>query len=368
MHAYALDEVQRGGERYVDDLAWYLHGAGHEVELIAGTAGPSRTAAVDGVRQRRLHHRDGRVVRRFGLQPPDSIGPNAFATLVRRRFDVVHGFTESAALAARLAGQRTVFTTLGLRDRGAFEGKGRDWTAFRAAVRSAHATTAVSQAAAHRVTELTGQPAVALPAGVRLDRFPVAPEPRTGPPRVLFASDRSERRKGLRVLLAAMDRVLDRHPDARLVLAAPGDDPAAFDGLPGDGARVRAAVDDLGPDVALPELYRGATVTALPSSHEALGLVLVESLASGTPVVACTGGGPAEVVSTPDVGRLAPFGEAGALAFALLETIELARLPGTPARCAGHAARWDWATRIGPDHEALYRRVAGAARWTASRS
>ena len=359
MHAYALDEVQRGGERYLDDLAWYLDRAGHDVELVAGTSGASRTVELDGIRQRRLRHRDGRVVRRFGLQPPDSIGPSAYATLLRHRFDVVHGFTESAALAARFAGQRTVFTTLGLRDRGAFDGKRRDWVAFRTAVRLAHATTAVSQAAANRVTDLTGRPAVALPAGVRRDRFPIEPAPRTGPPRLLFASDRSERRKGLRVLLAAMDRVLDRHPDARLVLAAPGPDPRA--------------VDDLGPDVALPELYRAASVTVLPSSHEALGLVLVESLASGTPVVACPGGGPAEVVSTPDVGRLAPFGDAGALAFALLETIELAGRPGTAERCAAHAERWDWTTRVGPEHEALYEQVVAgtvgsAARWTASPS
>ena len=367
MHAYALDEVQRGGERYLDDLAWYLDQAGHDVELVAGTAGPSRIVDVDGIRQRRLRHRDGRVVRRFGLQPPDSIGPNAYATLLRHRFDVVHGFTESAALAARLAGQRTVFTTLGLRDKGAFDGKRRDWAAFRTAVRLAHATTAVSQAAANRVTDLTGRPAVALPAGVRRDRFPTDAAPRTGPPRLLFASDRSERRKGLRTLLAAMERVLDRHPDARLVLAAPGEDPGAFDGLPDGGARVRAAVDDLGPEVDLAALYRSSTVTVLPSSHEALGLVLVESLASGTPVVACPGGGPAEVVSTPDVGRLSPFGDAGALAFALLESIELARRPGTAERCATHADRWDWATRVGPEHEALYEQVVAGGRVRSTR-
>ena len=272
-----------------------------------------------------------------------------------------------------MAGHRTVFTTLGIRDHGAFAGKRADWVAFRAAVRLAHVTTAVSQAAAQRVTELTGLPAVALYAGVRTDRFPTEVAPRSGPPRLLFASDRSERRKGLRVLLAAMGRVLDRHPDARLVLAAPGEDPDAYALLPDGGARVRAAVDDLGADVDLPALYRSATVTVLPSSHEALGLVLIESLASGTPVVACPGGGPAEVVRTPDVGRLARFGDAGDLAHALLEVIELARRPGTAARCAAHAERWDWATRVGPEHEALYERVAAGstrsgARWTASRS
>ena len=130
---------------------------------------------------------------------------------------------------------------------------------------------------------------------------------------------------------------------------------------------MRAAVDDLGPEVDLAALYRSSTVTVLPSSHEALGLVLVESLASGTPVVACPGGGPAEVVSTPDVGRLSPFGDAGALAFALLESIELARRPGTAERCATHADRWDWATRVGPEHEALYEQVVAGGRVRSTR-
>lgn len=355
VHAHEIDEVQRGGERYLADLAWYLHGAGHEVELVVGTATGSRTDRVEGVVHRRLQHRDGRVVRRFGVPPHESIGPNAYPTLLRRRYDVVHALTETAALAARLAGQRTVHTTLGLRDRAAFRGR-RDWLEFRAAVRLSDVTTGVSEAAARLVTELTGRPAVHLPAGVREERFPAELAPRRGPPVLLFASDRSERRKGLRVLLAAMGAVLDRHPDARLVLAGPGDDPDAYERV-ADVPRVQAAVDDLGPDVAIDELYRSASVTVLPSSHEALGLVLVESLASGTPVVASAGGGPAEVVSTPDVGRLAPHGDPVALAFALVEAIELARRPGTAERCVAHARRWDWSTRVGPEHEALYRRV-----------
>jgi glycosyltransferase involved in cell wall biosynthesis len=104
----------------------------------------------------------------------------------------------------------------------------------------------------------------------------------------------------------------------------------------------------------MPDLYRSSTVTALPSSNEALGLVLLESLACGTPVVAGQHGGPVEIVSDPAVGRLVPLRNPPALARALCEAIDLARAPGTAARCAAHARRWDWAGAVGPEHEAVY--------------
>jgi glycosyltransferase involved in cell wall biosynthesis len=92
----------------------------------------------------------------------------------------------------------------------------------------------------------------------------------------------------------------------------------------------------------------------LPSEHEAFGLVLVESLASGTPVVAAASGGIAEIVDPgAGVGALTPVGDIGALAAAIVETVRLAADPETPARCAAHAQRWSWDS-VGPAHLAAY--------------
>jgi glycosyltransferase involved in cell wall biosynthesis len=89
--------------------------------------------------------------------------------------------------------------------------------------------------------------------------------------------------------------------------------------------------------------------------HEALGISLVESLASGTPVVATRDGGMTSIVTDDRVGRLYDDpGDPGSLAAALLATIELAHQPGTAQRCAAHAVAWDWDRSVGPQHEALY--------------
>lgn len=352
VHAHAWPEVRRGGERYVHDLAWYLGGRGHQVEVITGTTGAA-SVEVDGtVVHRRVHHPERRLATRLGAAPPETIGFHVLRPLLPR-FDVVHAFTESTAVAAKLTGHRTVYTNLGFPDRGWLASQPRAWRWFRTATRLADATTAVSGSAAARVAQLSGRAALGLFPGIRLDAFEPELRPRSGPPTILFASAQHERGKGLDVLLAAVLLLLERHPDVRLRLAGPGDGSWAFDALGADAARVRAHVDLVDPDVSMPDEYRGATVTALPSANEALGLVLLESLACGTPVVAGANGGPTEIVTDDRVGRLVPLRDHVALATALGDAIDLARTAGTAARCTAHATRWDWAT-TGPEHEAVY--------------
>lgn len=356
VHAHAWPEVRRGGERYVHDLASHLDVAGHEVDVITGTDGAARTERAGRLTHRRVPNRPGRLARHLHAAPAETIGFRA-AWALRRRYDLVHALTESAAVAAKATGHRTIYTNLGLPERAWLEQTPRAWRWFRAATRAADLTTAVSAAAAARAAALSGRDAVPLFAGIRSDAFPAALEARTGPPVILFASALEEWSKGLHVLLQAMPTVLDHHPGARLQLAGPGDPGRALATLGPLEGQVLPAIDRLDPERPVAELYRAATVTALPSSNEALGLVLLESLASGTPVVAGRAGGQVEIVTDDRIGRLTPPLDADRLARALLEAIDLARTPGTAARCAAHARRWDWATAVGPEHEAVYETV-----------
>lgn len=104
---------------------------------------------------------------------------------------------------------------------------------------------------------------------------------------ILFvaALDRAHHFKGLERLLAALPRL---SPDRHLVIAGDGDMRPDYEReVRMEGLAGRVTFTGAVGHTRLPALYRRATVTVLPSSPpESFGLVLVESMACGTPVVA----------------------------------------------------------------------------------
>lgn len=356
-HPFHWDDVRRGGERYFGDLAHHLAQHGHQVEVITGTHGPAAVDVEGPFVVRRLPHRlPGRLAAR-GVSLVDAFGPTAFRALRGRRFDLVHAMTPMTAIASRLAGQRTLLTALGHPTRDQFGVRPGDLLLARAGMRAAHACAAFSDASAVQVRELLNRPALTLPLGVRCADFPPDLAPRTGPPRLLFAGFPGDPRKGVALAFMALPAVLDAHPDARLLLPGRPEDRGHVDvDLGTDAERVWAATDDLGvlPMADMPALYRSATLSFLPSRHEALGISLVESLASGTPVVASADGGMPSIVCDEAIGRVFPTGDVAALSAALLLVIRLAATPGTAEACTAHAHGWDWDGVVGPLHERTY--------------
>jgi glycosyltransferase involved in cell wall biosynthesis len=222
--------------------------------------------------------------------------------------------------------------------------------------------TTLSDGAGQQVRWTTKRRPVVLPPGVRVDQFPVKDKRPAAPPRILFASDASARNKRVDLAIRAVSLLAADHPGIALQIGGPGDHRWALEDLDaaGEPLDANAGIEALGLGDAedLPARYRGATVTVLPSRGEAFGLVLVESLASGTPVVCSDRDGPAQIVDDPRIGRVFQAGDARDFARALGEAIALADDPLTAKECSAHAARWDWGTVVGPAHEALYREVA----------
>lgn len=338
MHPFAWPRVRRGGERYLHDLHGYLTGAGHEVDAITGTEAP-----VPGPLARR------------GITRVETFGARVLPALLRRRYDVVHALTPTAAIVARATGHRTVYTVLGNPEPEIYRDRPVLLRLFRTAVRTANALTALSEPAADEVERGTGRrPLVQAPGVVTSDYAPDL-APRTGPVRILFSGALDQPQKGLDVLVRAFAVIRSTDPEARLLLSGPGDPSWVLKGSDPD---VVSAIDDLGVGRVedIPDLYRSATATVLPSRHEAFGLVLIESLATGTPVIGTFEGGAKDIVQ-PSVGRLVPYGDVDALVQALLECVDLARRESTSADCRAHAMRWDWSTTIGPAHESIYGHV-----------
>jgi glycosyltransferase involved in cell wall biosynthesis len=106
--------------------------------------------------------------------------------------------------------------------------------------------------------------------------------------------------------------------------------------------------------------YRDARFSVLPSEYEAFGLVLLESLAQGTPVIASRVGGIPEFIEDERTGLLVPPGDVPAL------TAALQRLWSDPAlarRLGRHGRtevvpRYTW-DRVVDRLEVVYREVLG---------
>ena len=167
--------------------------------------------------------------------------------------------------------------------------------------------------------------------------------------------------KGLPTLLEAIAR-LDANSRRPLVLM--GRDW-------GERSRLEARARELGildfvrflGHVDSPTAYRGvirrARALVLPSEWEAFGLVLLEAMAAGTPIVATAVGGVPDVLEGGRAGRLVPYGDSAALAEALRSVVadptETERLRAVArTRVLG----FDWSVTV-DRHRALYREVTG---------
>lgn len=170
--------------------------------------------------------------------------------------------------------------------------------------------------------------------GVDTARFvPPAISAVQGPPIVLYVGKiaSSAAWKGLGCLVDAFAIVVERVPEARLVLVGEGDAVDVY-AAQAEGAGVGGSVDLLGEldGDDLVTAYQRATVVVLPSLTEAesFGMSLIEAMACGKPVVGSQIGGIPFVIDDGVDGLLVPPGDARAWADACLRLLEDRHLAG----------------------------------------
>jgi glycosyltransferase involved in cell wall biosynthesis len=171
--------------------------------------------------------------------------------------------------------------------------------------------------------------------GVELDRF----DPDRLPPAVALREElglptdipiigifgRLQEWKGMHVLIEAMPRVLEQHPDARCVVVG------GIHALEPDyRGRLTDLIDRLGigeqvvlagPQSNVPAWMNAVDVVVHASRNEPFGIVLIEAMALGKPLVAGAEGGPAEVIAHGVNGLLVPYGDVPALAACLVRLL-----------------------------------------------
>ncbi len=296
-----------GLELQMRDLAVELTAAGHRVEVIAATEGPSEVMGVP------VHRIDASPLIAYGqLSWRPRVARDVERVLAQGGFDVVHCHSALSPLslmavrAARRLGLPTVFT-----EHSVMHGAGgvilsgvnrlNGWSQW------PDVMTGVSSVVARGLSDLFGREVHVLPNGVTPDAW-VASDHSRDPVRVLSVMRLTSRKQPLD-FVRAIPRVLEQMPAGaapRFVLI--GDGPQRL--------RVLLEAKRLGVSKHLE--FRGqldrsdvrdalaeTSVFALPTEKEALSIASLEALSSGVPVVAMSHGGVGDIVTHGETGYLA---------------------------------------------------------------
>jgi phosphatidylinositol alpha-mannosyltransferase len=342
-------DVPGGVQYHVRDLADTLRGLGHHVEVLTPAEHEENLPA---------EHMTwaGRAVPvpYNGSMASFQFGPVS-ASRVRRwlregGFDVVHVHEPAppsvSLLVCIIAKGPIVATFHAATTRSKFLAAWGPWV--RPWLEKITGRIAVSDFARRVQVEHLGGDAVVIPNGVHVGAFAEGP-PLPGyarggsTPTIGFLGRYDEPRKGLPVLLEAMRSVVRDHPDARLLVAGRGD-PEEFAELVGEGLAPRVTL--LG-ELSEPQkaaFLRSVDVYCAPNLlGESFGVILLEAMAAGAPVVASDLDAFARVLGDGAAGVLVRRGEAAELAEAL------SGLLADPARRAELAAagrrvvaEYDW--------------------------
>ena len=228
---------------------------------------------------------------------------------------------------------------------------------LRGTVEKLDAGIAVSEPARRVVQRYLGRDPLVIPNGFSYGEFATGAHLGQGwrggrRPRLVFLGRVEEPRKGLDVLLAALPAVRAVHPDLEVVVAGRGQR-----ALPSWVRRETSVTDR-----EKAALLAGADVFVAPhTERESFGIVLLEAMASGAPVVASDLPAFASLLEhdaadpTRGMGALFPTGDSDALAAAVL-TVLGTRDAVRTERGRRHARRFDWSL-VGPSVVEVYRRV-----------
>jgi len=171
------------------------------------------------------------------------------------------------------------------------------------------------------------------------------PTPHDGPPR-LGSIGRMHRNKGYDVLLEAAAQLKAKGLDFRLTLAGDGPELGAL--------KAQAAKLGLGDIVDFPgwmaspvDVLKTLDLFVLSSRVEPFGLVVIEAMAFGTPVVATNIDGPADILDGGQLGHLAPKNDPAALADAIAATLADPAMARIVAKTAQESALVRYSLKAG---------------------
>ena len=224
------------------------------------------------------------------------------------------------------------------------------------------ARIAVSEIARETLTIHLDTDAIVIPNGIDVTHFQAA-IPRSDWQRdftIGFIGRFNEPRKGLKILLDALPNIARVVPQARILIAGPGE---ALEVMQEVSPNLRNRMVFLGrlSDAEKAQFLKSVDVYVAPNTGgESFGIILAEAMAAGTPVVASDLPAFDRVLGSGQFGDLFANGDSGDLArlvIALARDEEYRRVRGEDARAG--ADRFDWSV-VGPEVMNVYLHAIGS--------
>lgn len=359
-HPYFWPHVHRGAERELHDAGALLAAAGNRVRLLTSQPdGLTSRAVIDGIDVRYVRTPLGQRARSKGWDETSAFARPAYLALLAARADVVHSWHYPDGAAAVKARQRRksrnaiVLKLTGTVRPHRILAKAVDGALIQRAVEGADEVWCNSEFARSEMAGF-GVPMRIVPAGVDPAVFhPVAA--RTPEPTAFVASASDEPRKRLVDVFDAWPEVAGALPTATLRVAGHASAQTQDYLLGRIPEAVRQSVRFLGllDSAQLAAEFSAAWCVLAPAVYEALGLVTIEALACGTPVVGARSGATIELLDPAGRGALVEPLDPTAWAGAITEALATQPAPGL-ASCLEAAEPFHW-SRIIPLYEAAYR-------------
>lgn len=225
-----------------------------------------------------------------------------------------------------------------------------------------HARIALSETAAETGRALYGGAYEIIPSGVDTSQFAPDVEPlpqlRDDCTNLLYVG-RLEQRKGVSHLVRAFARLHEQYPRLRLLIGGDGPERAALERLVRELGLERVLFLGYVPAADLPRLLASADIFCAPATYaESFGIVLIEAMAAGLPIVAAANPGYAGLLAAHPGNLLVPPGDARVMAGAIAMLVEqpsYARAIGDRNHSA--AQRYSWQS-VGQAVMQVYERIA----------
>ncbi|GAA3013549.1 glycosyltransferase family 4 protein [Actinokineospora diospyrosa] len=342
---YSLD-VPGGVQAHVLDLAKALRGLGHDVDVLAPADEDTPLPDYVSPAGKALGIPYNGSVARL------SFGPVSYARVRRwvreHDFDVLHLHEPTApslSMLALMVADGPIVATFHTSTP-----RSRTLSAFHSVLQpfleKITARIAVSALARRVQVEHLGGDAVEIPNGVDVDFFRSA-QPMPGYPRaggtIGFVGRYDEPRKGMPVLLDALNLLVDDHPDLRLLVVGRGDE---ADLLRAAGPRVAPRIDLLGQvdDAEKASMLGSVDVYCAPNlGGESFGIILTEAMSAGAAVVASDLDAFRRVLDDGRAGVLTPVGDPAGLADGLRAVLaDRSHRASLVAEGERRVANYDW--------------------------